>query len=96
MAVSITSFFRLISLNGVARCDPSSNRWHRSSTRKSRLMHTLGVPRGFYGGVDASYPIVVDWDAMKGDAVEQMIRFLGLDESFQQEVRAVAVTGSSR
>jgi nucleotide-binding universal stress UspA family protein len=60
---------------------------------KVTLMHTLGVPRGFYGGVDASYPIVVDWDAMKNDAVEQMERFLETDSSFLQEVRAVSVVG---
>lgn len=60
---------------------------------KITLMHTLGVPRGFYGGVDASYPIVVDWDAMKNDAVEQMTKLIETDGSFTQEVRAVAVTG---
>jgi nucleotide-binding universal stress UspA family protein len=57
------------------------------------LMHTLGVPRGFYGGVDASYPIVVDWDAMKNDAVEHMKELLEVDESFKQPVEAIAVTG---
>jgi len=60
---------------------------------KITLMHTLGVPRGFYGGVDASYPIVVDWDAMKNDAVEQMLRLLDVDSHFPQEVTAVAVSG---
>jgi nucleotide-binding universal stress UspA family protein len=60
---------------------------------KITMMHTLGVPRGFYGGVDASYPIVMDWDAMKNDAVDQMLRFLGVDLNFPQEIRAVAVCG---
>lgn len=59
------------------------------------LLHTLGVPRGFYGGVDASYPIAVDWDAMKDDTIEQLQKFLELDESFQPEVRAVAVVGEA-
>jgi nucleotide-binding universal stress UspA family protein len=66
---------------------------------KITLMHTLGVPRGFYGGVDASYPIVVDWDAMKDDAIDHMNRFLcegnGTDGTFSQEVRAVAVVGEA-
>src|SRR5579871_3477408 len=67
---------------------------------KITLMHTLGVPRGFYGGVDASYPIVVDWDAMKGDAVDQMNRFLQEDtivngDEFHQEVRGVAMVGEA-
>jgi nucleotide-binding universal stress UspA family protein len=60
---------------------------------KLTLLHTLGVPRSFYGGVDASYPIAVDWDAMKDDTVDQLTRFLELDESFHPEVRAVAVVG---
>ena len=40
------------------------------------LLHTLGVPRGFYGGVDASYPITVDWDAMRDDTVDQQTHWL--------------------
>jgi nucleotide-binding universal stress UspA family protein len=60
---------------------------------KVTLMHTLGVPRGFYGGVDASYPIVVDWDAMKTDSVQHLTQFLGADENFRQEVQAIAVVG---
>jgi nucleotide-binding universal stress UspA family protein len=71
----------------------------RKFNAKITLMHTLGVPRGFYGGVDASYPIVVDWDAMKNDAVDHMNRFLteddAGDDSFRQEVRAVAVVGEA-
>jgi nucleotide-binding universal stress UspA family protein len=66
---------------------------------KITMMHTLGVPRGFYGGVDASYPIVVDWDAMKSDSVDHLLRFLSADESIEpsqsagQEMQAVAVIG---
>src|SRR4051812_17392379 len=60
---------------------------------KITLMHTLGTPRGFYGGVDASYPIVVDWDAMKGDAVTQLARFLDIDDSSDEKIQAVAVVG---
>jgi nucleotide-binding universal stress UspA family protein len=63
---------------------------------KLTQMHILGVPRGFYGGVDASYPIVIDWDAMKCDSVDQLTKFLELDdtaEPFSQEVRAVSVVG---
>jgi nucleotide-binding universal stress UspA family protein len=67
----------------------------RKFNSRLTLLHTLGVPRGFYGGVDASYPIVVDWDAMKGDAVEQMKRLLDADGSFPQPVEAVAVTGDA-
>src|SRR2546425_1004836 len=70
----------------------------RKFNAKITLLHTLGVPRGFYGGVDASYPIVVDWDAMKNDSVEQLMKFLAEDdpvgsEPLQQEIRAVAVVG---
>jgi nucleotide-binding universal stress UspA family protein len=65
---------------------------------KVTLLHTLGVPRGFYGGVDASYPIAVDWDSMKSDAVEQMSRFMEADAtfadgSFRQAIQAIAVIG---
>jgi nucleotide-binding universal stress UspA family protein len=60
---------------------------------KITLLHTLGVPRGFYGGVDASYPIVVDWNAMKDDSVDQLTRFLEADGSFHQEISAFAVVG---
>ena len=67
---------------------------HKCNARIT-LLHTLGVPRGFYGGVDASYPIAVDWDAMKDDTVDQLEKFLDLDESFQPEVRAVAVVGEA-
>jgi nucleotide-binding universal stress UspA family protein len=67
----------------------------RKFNAKITLMHTLGVPRGFYGGVDASYPIVVDWDAMKNDAIEQMRHLLDPDGSFSQPVDAVAVTGEA-
>lgn len=59
------------------------------------LLHTLGVPRGFYGGVDASYPIAVDWEAMKEDTLDQLKRFLEVDESFPQEVRAIVVVGEA-
>src|SRR5579862_7236892 len=67
---------------------------------KVTLLHTLGVPRGFYGGVDASYPIVVDWDAMKSDTVDHLTRFLDADHApgdgpFPQEVCAVAVVGEA-
>jgi nucleotide-binding universal stress UspA family protein len=71
----------------------------RKFNAKITLLHTLGVPRGFYGGVDASYPIVVDWDAMKDDAVYQLTRFLGQGEpgaeSPGEEVRAIAVVGEA-
>ncbi len=62
---------------------------------KITLLHTLGVPRGFYGGVDASYPIAVDWDAMKDDTIQQLNKFLDMDETFEQEVRAVVVVGEA-
>jgi nucleotide-binding universal stress UspA family protein len=62
---------------------------------KITLLHTLGVPRGFYGGVDASYPIAVDWDAMKDDTIEQLQIFLDTEEGFQPEVCAVAVVGDA-
>ena len=59
------------------------------------LLHTLGVPRGFYGGVDASYPIVVDWDAMRDDTVDQLNKFLygGEQQPLGQGVMATAVVG---
>jgi nucleotide-binding universal stress UspA family protein len=59
------------------------------------LMHALGVPRGCYGGVDASYPVAVDWDAMKNDAVEKLSKFFELDASFAPAVRALAVVGDA-
>ena len=65
----------------------------RKFNSKVTLMHTLGVPRGFYGGVDASYPIVVDWDAMKNDAVEHLVKLFEADEPVSQPVDAIAVTG---
>ncbi len=49
----------------------------RKFNAKITLMHTLGIQRGFYGGVDASYPIVVDWDAMKNDTVNRLTQFPG-------------------
>ena len=62
---------------------------------KVTLIHTLGVPRGFYGGVDASYPIAIDWEAMKDDTINQLSKFLEADEAFHQEVRAVALVGEA-
>ncbi len=59
------------------------------------LLHALGVPHGFYGGVDASYPIAVDWEAMKDDTIGQLNQFLELDDSFQQEVRSAVVVGEA-
>jgi nucleotide-binding universal stress UspA family protein len=67
----------------------------RRFNSKITLLHTLGVPRGFYGGVDASYPIAVDWDAMKADAVEQLRKFLDPDEGFKPEGQAVAAVGEA-
>jgi nucleotide-binding universal stress UspA family protein len=66
----------------------------RKFNAKITLLHTLGVPRGFYGGVDASYPIVVDWDAMKNDAVAQLTQFLDTN-GVGAEVRAVAMVGEA-
>ena len=60
---------------------------------KITLLHTMGVPRGFYGGVDASYPIVVDWDAMKSDAVAQLQGFLDPAQSPHEQIEAFAVVG---
>jgi nucleotide-binding universal stress UspA family protein len=59
------------------------------------LLHTLGVPRGFYGGVDASYPIVVDWDAMRDDTVDQLAKFVdsGDGEPLPQGYMTCAVVG---
>lgn len=57
------------------------------------LLHTLGVPRGFYGGVDASYPIVMDWDAMREDTIEQLHKFFDVGEALNEKVSAVAVVG---
>jgi nucleotide-binding universal stress UspA family protein len=62
---------------------------------KLTLLHTLGVPRGFYGGVDASYPIAVDWEAMKDDTLAQLHKFMEVDESFAPDVRAVVVVGEA-
>lgn len=60
---------------------------------KITLLHTLGVPRGFYGGVDASYPIVVDWEAMKNDTCDQLKRFVEPVESSCGGIDAVALVG---
>ena len=57
------------------------------------LMHALGAPRGFYGGVDASYPIAVDWDAMKGDAVNKLGQFFAQDPALGSGVNAISVVG---
>jgi nucleotide-binding universal stress UspA family protein len=67
----------------------------RKFNSRITLLHTLGVPRGFYGGVDASYPIAVDWEAMKDDTLAQLNKFIELDDSFQPEVRAVVVVGEA-
>src|ERR1039458_8085064 len=60
---------------------------------KVTLIHTLGIPRGFYGGLDGSYPIVVDWEAMKDDTLKQLSRFLETDDSFHQKVQVEALVG---
>ena len=65
----------------------------RKFNAKITLLHTLGVPRAFYGGVDASYPIVVDWDAMKNDSIGHLKTYLDPDEASDVEVRAVASVG---
>jgi nucleotide-binding universal stress UspA family protein len=57
------------------------------------LIHTLGIPRGFYGGVDASYPIALDWDGMKDDAINHLFQFFERDDTFHQDLRAEALVG---
>lgn len=56
-------------------------------------MHTLGVPHGFYGGVDASYPIVVDWDAMKADTIDQLQSLIKGDSPFPGPVDTAVPVG---
>lgn len=42
---------------------------------KVTLMHVIHLPSGWYGGIDAAFPVVFDIDEMERDARRQLVKF---------------------
>ena len=48
---------------------------------KVTLLHALDVPKGFYAGIGAGYPITIDWDAMRLGAERELATFFESPEA---------------
>jgi nucleotide-binding universal stress UspA family protein len=60
---------------------------------KVTLMHVIHIPTGWYGGVDAAYPIMFDVDEMEKDARRELMKFyVGPNGSEPQSDVAETVT----
>ena len=59
---------------------------------KITLMHVMQIPQGIYGGVDASYPIVLDMETMERDAEEMLGNFF---ETPMANVEALVESGDA-
>jgi nucleotide-binding universal stress UspA family protein len=61
----------------------------RAFEAKVTLLHAIQIQPGFYGEADTALPIVLDIDAMKVDAKQELLRFMEPSE----HVVATAVVG---